>query len=69
MNGLEFSTDLLLMLLPVAAIQLGLFVYSTVKIFTEGVRNLNRWGWFFICLLVNVIGPIIFLIAGRKKEA
>lgn len=68
MNGFELSTDLLLMLLPVAAIQVGLFVYSAIKIFTEGVRNLNRWGWFFICLLVNVIGPIIFLTAGRKRE-
>lgn len=69
MNGFVFTTDLLLMLLPVIAIQLGLLVYSTVKIFTEGVRNLNRWGWFFICLFVNLLGPIIFLIAGRKKEA
>jgi hypothetical protein len=69
MNGFEFSTDLLLMLLPVVAIQIGLLVFSAVKIFTEGVRNLNRWGWFFICLFVNLLGPIIFLIAGRKKEA
>jgi hypothetical protein len=69
MNGFEFSTDLLLMLLPVIAIQLGLFVYSTIKIFTEGVRNLSRWGWFFICLFGSMLGPIIFLIAGRKREA
>jgi hypothetical protein len=69
MNGFEFSTDLLLMLLPVIALQLGLFVYSAIKIFTEGVRNLNRWGWFFICLLFNLLGPIIFLIVGRKKDA
>ncbi|WP_432766960.1 PLD nuclease N-terminal domain-containing protein [Thermoclostridium caenicola] len=36
--------------------------------FREGVQNLNKWAWFLICLFVNVIGPVLFLLVGRKKE-
>jgi hypothetical protein len=68
MNGLALTKDLVLMLLPLIAIQLGLAIYCAVKIFREGVQNLNRWAWLAICLFVNLIGPIVFLIVGRKKE-
>lgn len=49
-------------------LQLGLAVYCGAKIFREGVQNLNRWAWLFICLLVNVIGPVLFLLVGRRKK-
>jgi hypothetical protein len=51
------------------AIQLGLAIYCAVKIFREGVQNLNKWAWLAICFLVNLIGPVSFLIIGRKKDA
>ena len=68
MNGFTLTTDLLLMLLPLVAIQIGLAVYCAVKIFREGVQNLNKWIWLVICLFVNLLGPIAFLLVGRKKE-
>jgi hypothetical protein len=68
MNGFTLTTDLLLMLLPLVAIQIGLAVYCAVKIFREGVQNLNKWVWLVICLFVNLLGPIAFLLVGRKKE-
>lgn len=68
MNGFTLTTDLMLMLLPLAAIQIGLAIYCAVKIFKEGVENLNKWAWLAICLFVNLLGPITFMIVGRKKE-
>jgi len=68
MNGFTITNDILLILSPLILLQLGLVVYCSVKIFREGVQNLNRWAWFLICLIVNVIGPVIFLLVGRKKE-
>ena len=59
--------EILLVLSPLIAIQLGLAIYCAVKIFREGVQNLNRWAWLAICVFFNLIGPIIFLIVGRKK--
>jgi hypothetical protein len=63
------TTELILMLLPLVAIQFGLAIYCAVKIFREGVQNLNKWAWLAICFLVNLIGPVSFLIIGRKKDA
>ncbi len=63
---LSIST-ILLMVLPLAAIQLGLAIFCIVKIFREGVANLNKVAWTLICLILNLIGPILFLIVGRKK--
>lgn len=68
MCGFTITKDILLILSPLILLQLGLVVYCGVKIFREGVQNLNRWAWFLICLIVNVIGPVIFLLVGRKKE-
>ena len=60
--------DFLPLLIPVIILDFGLKIYCIVKIFTEGVANLSKWGWFFIVLLVNLFGSIAFLIAGRKKD-
>ncbi len=67
MNGFEITKELILMLLPLVAIQLGLAIYCAVKIFKEGVQNLNKWLWLVICVFVNLLGPMLFLIIGRKK--
>jgi hypothetical protein len=68
MNDFTFTTEQILMLLPLLALQLGLFIYCAVKIFKEGVQNLNKWVWLVICLLLNFIGPIAFMIVGRRRE-
>lgn len=68
MNEFVITKDMLLILSPLILLQLGLAVYCGVEIFREGVQNLNRWTWLFICLLVNVIGPVLFLLVGRKRE-
>ena len=69
MLDFELTPEILLMILPLVAIQLGLAIYCAVKIFREGVQNLNKWAWLAICFFFNLIGPIAFLIIGRKKEA
>ncbi|MFA5635487.1 MAG: PLD nuclease N-terminal domain-containing protein [Anaerovoracaceae bacterium] len=68
MNGFALTTDTVLLLLPLIAIQAGLAIYCAIKIFREGVENLSKWAWLVICLFVNLLGPVVFLIVGRKKE-
>ena len=68
MNEFVITKDMLLILSPLILLQLGLAVFCSVKIFGEGVQNLNRLAWLFICLLVSVIGPVLFLLVGRRKE-
>ena len=33
----------------------------------SSVRNLPRWGWLLIIILVSAIGALAYLIAGRPK--
>ncbi|MEA4969148.1 MAG: PLD nuclease N-terminal domain-containing protein [Candidatus Pelethousia sp.] len=68
MNEFALTKDMLLILSPLILLQISLAVYCSIKIFREGVQNLNIWAWFFICLFANVIGPVLFLLVGRKKE-
>lgn len=68
MDGFVLTKEMLLILSPFFLLQISLTVYCGIKIFKEGVQNLNKWAWLAICLFVNLIGPITFLIAGRKKE-
>ncbi len=68
MNEFVLTKEMLLILSPLILFQLSLAAYCGIKIFREGVQNLNKWTWFLICLFVNVIGPVVFLLAGRKKE-
>ena len=67
-TAFEFSMDILLLVLPLILLQLGLAVFCIFKIFKEGVENLNQVAWTLICLFANLIGPIVFLIVGRRKE-
>lgn len=68
MNEFVLTKDVLLILSPLILLQHSLVIYCGIKIFREGVQNLNKWAWFLICLFVNVIGPVLFLLMGRKKE-
>ncbi len=67
MNGLHITREMILMILPLILIQLGLAIYCIVKIVKEGVQNLNKWLWIAICVFMNLLGPILFLMIGRKK--
>jgi uncharacterized membrane protein len=61
-------SKLLLYLIPVILIQYGLMIFALVQIIKNEVNYLPKWGWILIVVLVNIIGSIVFLIIGRKKE-
>lgn len=52
---------------PLIAVQLALALYCIFDILRKGVRNLNKGIWIAIVLFVNMVGPISYLILGRKK--
>ena len=54
--------------IPLIIIEYGLMIYAIVQVARNEVAYLPKWGWILIIVLVNIIGPIIFLIVGRKKE-
>lgn len=62
-----FSARTLLILLPIILLQLSIMTFCILKIVKEGVANLNKITWILIVVFLNFIGPILFLIVGRKK--
>ena len=66
MDGL-LTTETLIMLIPLAMLQLSLAAYCTNKIIKEGVSVLNKWFWIIVCF-ANITGSLIFLLVGRRKE-
>lgn len=54
--------------IPIIIIQYGLMIYALVQAVRNEVAYLPKWGWILIIVLIDIIGPVIFLIIGRKKE-
>jgi hypothetical protein len=68
--AIQLSTSLLLILLPLVVIELGLVVFSLVDLFKPERRVIgdNKLVWALIIVLVSTIGPIVYLLAGRKQN-
>jgi hypothetical protein len=56
-------------LIPLFLIQIALIVIALIDLFKrENMKSSTRVIWLFVILLVNIIGPIIYLFAGRKDK-
>lgn len=55
-------------LVPVLIIQLGLIVAALVDLSRRQHTRGPKWAWLLVILLVNFIGPIVYLVAGRVEE-
>ena len=68
--AIQLSTGLLLILLPLVVIALGLVVFSLVDLLKPERRVIgdNKLVWALIIVLVGTIGPIVYLLAGRKQS-
>jgi len=55
-------------LIPYMIIEYGLMVFALVILFRNEAAYLPKWGWALIIIFFGFIGPIVFLIVGRKKD-
>ena len=67
---LKTIENMLPLLIPLYVIQLALMVIALVDLFKrENMKSNTRLVWVFVIILINVIGPIVYLIAGRKDKS
>ena len=61
--------NVIVILLPLVVIELGLVVFSLIDLFRPERRVLgdNKLIWALVIVLVGTIGPIVYLLAGRKQ--
>ena len=66
----QLSTSVALILLPLVLIELGLVVFSLVDLFKPERRVVghNKLIWALVIVVVGTIGPIVYLLAGRKPS-
>ena len=61
------QSTLLLLLLPVLLIQLVLMIFTLVDLIKNPNPNGPKWMWGIIIVVVNIIGPILYLAIGRRN--
>jgi hypothetical protein len=63
------SSSLVLLVLPLALIELGLLVYALVDLLKPERRVIggSKLVWGLVIVLINGIGPLLYLIVGRRE--
>ena len=67
MKELSEITDILPFLIPLVVIELLLMVIALVDIAKRPSVRGNKVVWILVIVLVQIIGPAVYLIAGRKE--
>ena len=62
------TEQILALLAPIVLIQLGLMVVALVDLERDErrVRGGNKLVWALVIVLLNVIGPLVYLTVGRE---
>ncbi|HAL16816.1 MAG TPA: transcriptional regulator [Anaerolineaceae bacterium] len=55
-------------LIPVIIIQLGLMVFALVDLVRRERTKGPKWMWALIIVAVNIIGPVVYLLAGKDES-
>lgn len=55
-------------LIPIVLIELGLLVYALVDLIRRERTKGPKWMWGIIIVVVNIFGPIIYLLLGREDS-
>ena len=66
---MELIIKLFPLLIPLILIQIGLIIYGlNVLKHTKHVRGDSKIMWGVIIVIVNIFGPILFLVWGRLEN-
>ncbi|CEG21670.1 Negative regulatory protein YxlE [Planococcus massiliensis] len=61
------QSTIVLLLLPILFIQLGLMIFALVDLIKNPNPNGPKWMWAVLIVVVNIIGPILYLVIGRRN--
>ncbi|MEH6941787.1 PLD nuclease N-terminal domain-containing protein [Bacillus sp. JJ722] len=62
------TTTLVQLLLPIAVLQVILLITALVSLVKQEQTNGPRWLWVILIIFVNIIGPVLYFIIGRKER-
>jgi len=67
-NDFSVFMRFLPLLIPVLILEIILLVVALIDLVKREHTNGPKWLWALIVIFVNIIGPILYLIIGRKDE-
>ena len=64
------TAQIIALLIPIALLQLGLMVAALYDLEKpeRTVRGGNKLIWVLVIVFVNIVGPIIYFVAGREES-
>lgn len=64
---LDTLLKILPLIIPLILIQLALMIFCLVDLSRRERTNGPKWVWALVIILGELIGPIVYLLAGRKE--
>ena len=64
---MEITSELILLLVPIFILQIGLLIVALRDLIGRERTNGPKWVWVLVIVVVNVIGPITYLLIGREE--
>lgn len=55
------------LLVPVVLLQLGLMIFALLDLIRRERTKGPKWAWALVIVLINLIGPIVYLVIGREE--
>jgi hypothetical protein len=65
---MDSLSNMLPILIPILVIQLILLIVSLVDLIRIEKTNGPKWVWVLIILFINIIGPILYFVVGRRND-
>jgi hypothetical protein len=67
---LDLLIELIPFLIPLILIQMALMIIAVLDLVKrEHVTGNNKLVWILVIIFINIIGPIIYFVFGRKDRA
>lgn len=55
-------------LIPIVLIELGLMIFALTDLIRRERTKGPKWMWALLIILVQIIGPVAYLVAGREES-
>jgi Na+-driven multidrug efflux pump len=62
------TSELIKILIPYIVVQYGFALYCIIDIIRKGTDNLSKPIWIAIVFFSGIIGPVAYLLVGRRKD-
>lgn len=66
---MEFIREYLPILIPIVVLEIGLMIYALTNILKHNKFKFgNKVMWIVVVVLIQIIGPIFYLMIGKDNE-